>query len=111
MTRAPAVRCVALGALVAGLASGILDAQSYRTVTATRTATGEESLEVRVEFAAGTLRLMPGDGRMLYQGEIFYDEDKFEPAVDYDANSGPLTWRIHFSDWGVSRTRRSWVPG
>jgi len=68
--------------------------QSYRTVTATRVAMGEESLRLNVEFAAGVLRLGPGDGRTLYQGELYYDADKFRPVMDYDAASRSLKFGI-----------------
>ncbi len=69
------------------LATGLVDAQSFRTVTATRLTQNEESLRVNVEFAAGILQLVPGDGRTLYQGEIYYDEDKYRPVTRYRPGS------------------------
>ncbi len=70
----------------------VASAQSYRTVTATRTVNAEDSLHVRVTFVAGRLRIAPSDGRSLYQGELYYDEDKFRPDVDYDADD----WQLEF---------------
>ncbi len=81
---------VALGLVV--LATGLVNAQSFRTVTASRLTQNEESLRVSVEFAAGTLQLVPGDGRTLYQGEIYYDEDKYRPVTRY--RSGSLNFSL-----------------
>ncbi|UCG85330.1 MAG: hypothetical protein JSW71_15530 [Gemmatimonadota bacterium] len=77
-------------------------AQSYRTVSATRVAMGEEYLRVGVTFAAGVLRVMPGDGRTLYQGEIVFDDQKFRPVTDYDARTQSLRFGIERRD-GVTK--------
>ena len=87
-TRWPSV--VFLGAAL--FTPAILSAQSYRSVSASRLVMGEKSLRVDIEFAAGKLRVTPGDGRTLYQGEIFYDEGKFQSITDYDAR----THTLHF---------------
>ena len=79
--------------------------QSYRTVTATRVAMGEEWLRVNVEFAAGILRLLPGDGRTLYQGELYYDDDKFRPVTDYDAATHSLRFGIESREDGVKHSK------
>ena len=96
---------IAATACLVALAGGTIEGQSYRTVTASRVALGERSLEVRVEFAAGTLRLQPGDGRMLYQGEIYYDEDKFDPDTEYDSGRRTLTFGIGMRDGGINLSR------
>ena len=79
-----------------------IDAQSFRTVTASRMITDERFLDVRIEFAAGVLMLAPGDGRMLYQGEIYFDEERFEAETDYDAARGRLTFGIESQDRGFN---------
>ena len=79
--------------------------QSYRTVTATRVAMGEEWLRVNVEFAAGILRLLPGDGRTLYQGELYYDDDKFRPVTDYDAATHSLRFGIESREEGFKHSK------
>lgn len=78
-----------------------LHGQSFRTVSATRVALDETSLNVRIEFAAGTLRLRPGDGRLLYQGEIYYDEDKFDANTDYDPDMRTLSFGLDTRDRGL----------
>lgn len=75
-----------------------LHGQSFRTVSATRLESGETSLNVRIQFAVGTLRLIPGDGRMLYQGKIHFDEDKFESKIDYDPDGRNLTFGLDSRD-------------
>lgn len=79
--------------LLAGVCTllvGGLHAQSFRTISATRLARNEQSLRVRVEFAAGMLSLKPGDSRTLYQGEIYYDEDSFDASTDYEPDRRAL---------------------
>jgi hypothetical protein len=78
------------------VAIGPLQAQSFRTVATSRLFAGDESLFVNLEFAAGTLLLAPGDGRTLYRGELYYDEDKFAPVTTFDAKTGRL-------DFGLTR--------
>lgn len=96
---------IVLSACLLALVVGIIEGQSYRTVTASRMALDERSLEVHVEFAAGTLRLQPGDGRLLYQGEIYYDEDRFDPDIEYDSRRRTLTFGIGMRDGGISLGR------
>jgi hypothetical protein len=72
--------------------------QSYRTVSATRVAMGEEHLEVIVTFAAGVLRVMPGDGRTLYQGEVYFDDQKFRPVTEYNDQTQSLRFGIDTRD-------------
>lgn len=75
-----------------------LQAQSFRTVATSRLIAADESLFVNVEFAAGTLLLAPGDGRSLYRGELYYDEDKFAPVTTFDAKTGRLNFGLTRAD-------------
>ena len=62
------------------LASG----QSWREVTMSRRISGEDELRVNVEYGAGHFQVRAGEGRQLYRMRLRYDEDRFEPEVDYD---------------------------
>lgn len=95
--------CVSV-CIIGVAATAHLEAQSFRTVAISRLMTGEDSLFVNVDFAAGTLRLGPGDGRSLYRGEICYDEDRFTPLTTFDENTSSL----HF---GLSPVDKSFSLG
>lgn len=71
--------------LASGAAPQETEGQSWRTVTMSRQLTGEEALEVDVSFGAGTLRVHPSDQGLLYRMELRYDEELFEPEVDYES--------------------------
>jgi hypothetical protein len=85
----------------ATIALANLHGQSFRTVTASRLVSEETALNVRVEFAAGTLNIEPGDRRMLYQGEIYYDEDKFDANTDFDPDRQTLSFGIDTRNGGM----------
>lgn len=59
---------------------------------------GEEHLQVSITFAAGVVRVMPGDGRTLYQGEIYFDDQKFRPVAEYDDQTQLLRFGIDARD-------------
>ena len=84
---------------------GNIQAQSFRTVSATRLAAGEASLNVRIDFAAGEVHLRPGGGQMLYRGEIYFNEDKFESVTDYDPDRRTLTFGLDTRNGGVELGR------
>lgn len=70
------VAVVALPALASG--------QSWRNVNMSRQMSGERELDVQVRYGAGTFRVQPAESGLLYQMELRYDEDTFEPRADYD---------------------------
>jgi hypothetical protein len=82
------MRSQALPFLVAcaTLAPGALAGQSWRDVTLSREASGEESLVVAVKYGAGRLRIGSADGQ-LYRMQLRYDEENFAPLANY-ASSG-----------------------
>ncbi|MFQ5703529.1 MAG: toast rack family protein [Gemmatimonadales bacterium] len=88
------IRVAAICAGCVLLVNGTLAAQSFRTVTAARLTGDGESLRVNVEFAAGVLRLMPGDSRTLYRGEIYYNEEKYRPVTRYRSRQHSLTFGL-----------------
>jgi hypothetical protein len=56
-----------------------------RPFTTFRQLHGETRLQVSLDYAAGTLRLVPGRPTELYRMDISYDEDRFLPVSDFDA--------------------------
>ncbi len=65
-------------------------AQTWRTLTSARQVQGERELAVDVQYAAGIFRLVPAAAGSLYRMELRYDEDKFVPVREYDAQRGTL---------------------
>jgi hypothetical protein len=68
---------------VLGLAPAA-SAQSWRTVTMSRQLSGESQLDVEVNYGAGRFTVRPNDEGLLYDMELRYDEDVFEPVADFD---------------------------
>ena len=85
MKRAAAVLAVSLAWVVPSAS-----AQTLRTLTSARQLHGESSLIVEVTYAAGELKLEPASAGDLYSMELRYDEDKFTPVREYDADAGVL---------------------
>lgn len=83
------VRRAGLLVLAASLvATAPAGAQEWRTLTASREAPGDEQVDARVRFSAGTLDLRPGSGTQLYRMEMRYRDDDFRPIQEY--RSGEL---------------------
>jgi hypothetical protein len=70
--------------MLAMLAPRALNAQDWRTMTASRATTSEDRLRVDVEYGAGQLKLGPAQGGLLYRANIRYDADAFKPKVVYE---------------------------
>lgn len=61
------------------------EGQSWRTVTMSRQQSGEDELDVHIEYGAGHLQVRPLEGgNLLYRMRLRYDEDAFEPKVDFN---------------------------
>lgn len=73
-------------------------AQTWRSATATRQVRGEERLDVKVHFAAGTFRLRPGGPGSLYRTDVRYDQDRFAAETRYDPARGHLTVSVTPAD-------------
>jgi Cell wall-active antibiotics response 4TMS YvqF/N-terminal domain of toast_rack, DUF2154 len=67
-------------------------AQSWRTTSATRALNGEREMTVNLQYGAGRFHLERGAGGELYRMQMRYDEDKFVPVREYDADA--LTLRL-----------------
>lgn len=91
-------------ALLAAALNGV-QAQSMRTLAASRQPTGEEQLTVKVEFGAGTFRLERDQGGALYRTSLVYDEELFEPVQRYDAGSRLLELGITSKEREISYRR------
>jgi len=83
-------RAAALLALAALWAVTSASAQTLRTLSSARQLHGESSLIVDLTYAVGELRLQPAAAGDLYRMELKYDEDKFAPVREYDADAGVL---------------------
>ncbi len=60
-----------------------LQPQNWRTVTLSRQAGPERTLDVEVRFGAGRLSIGPAPEGLLYRMELRYDEDGFQPVAEY----------------------------
>jgi len=93
----PAVACLA------GPAD--LDAQRWKTVTATRQVTNERDLRVEVEYGAGILTVRRGARGELYNALFHFDEDWAVPRTEYSRGrlevglSANETGNSDFRDW------------
>lgn len=73
------------------LTTPALRAQSWRTVTASRQLHDTDSLNVRVDYRVGTLRLASSTRALLYDVQLRYDEEKFDAVRTFETGSATLT--------------------
>jgi hypothetical protein len=83
---------VRLGLLALALALGTssAEAQAMRPFATFRQLHGETRLGARLEYAAGSLRIGPGQPADLYRMDLSYDENRFVPLSDFDATGGSV---------------------
>jgi hypothetical protein len=74
-----------LGVLLATtiVLSARAEAQDWRTITSMRSAKGEASLNVDVEYGAGRLFITPAANNALYKATLRYDAKSFKPVTQY----------------------------
>lgn len=96
-----------LVALVAILPVAAAQAQEWRTIATSRSASAGDSLRVRVEFAAGSLSLRPADSANLYDVRLRYDATNSSPLQAYDSASHTLSIMVDTasSPWGLGFSR------
>jgi hypothetical protein len=58
-------------------------AQDWRTVTSSRQYSGEDAIDVDIEYGAGELRIQPGAKGTLYRSTLRYDGKTFRPVTSY----------------------------
>ena len=72
-------------ALTMALGTTTAQAQTMRPFTTFRQLHGETRLGARLEYAGGTLRIIPGKSTELYRMDLSYDDGRFVPLSDFDA--------------------------
>jgi len=72
----------ALLAVVLAALPQAAEAQSWRTVTMSRQASGQKDLRVQVKYGAGTFTVRPAEEGLLYRMHLRYDEELFEPRAE-----------------------------
>jgi hypothetical protein len=112
MLERPGVRiALALAAGPALASADPLHAQTWRTLSSARQRAGERSLDVQMEYGAGTLRVQPATGGLLYRLEMRYDEDHFRPETEYDAAHTSLRVEMDGREGHHDRPRRNRMQG
>lgn len=79
------------------LCGGSAQAQSMRPFTTFRQMHGETRLDARLEYAAGSLRVGPGEWNELYRMDLSYDGERLVPLSDYDAGRGSVSLGLRSS--------------
>ncbi len=79
-------------ALVAfALSAPALPAQSMRSFTVARQRHGEQRLSARLDYAAGSLRVVAGiPSGDLYRMRLWYDAERFTPTTRFEAATGTV---------------------
>ncbi|MBP2648333.1 MAG: hypothetical protein H6Q77_1957 [Gemmatimonadetes bacterium] len=73
-----------LFATLALAAAGAAQAQTLREYSSTRQDHGESRLATTVQYAGGTLSLVPAPSGILYALRLTYDADRFAPVARFD---------------------------
>jgi hypothetical protein len=84
-----------------------LPAQTMREYTASRPYHGEQRMSVKLEFAAGELRLMPAAPGTLYRMESRYDSERYAPRSEFHAPSRELELGLKSEGKGGIRVTNS----
>lgn len=71
-------------------ASSAAEAQTWRTMESARQLHDRELTSVQIEYGAGELTVEPAPASMLYEMELRFDEDEFEPITEYDPGERTL---------------------
>ena len=79
-----------LMALALTLGTSPAEAQTMRPFVTFRQLHGETRLGARLEYAAGSLRIGPGQPAELYRMDLSYDQDRFVPLSDFDVTRGSV---------------------
>lgn len=69
---------------------GVAQAQAMRRFGTFRQMHGETRLTARLEYAAGNLRVAPGQSTELYRMDLSYDESRYVPVSDFDTQTGSV---------------------
>ena len=91
--RATRVGC-AMAILAVGLVAGPLRGQEWLQMTTARQADGADRMDLRVEYAAGQLRIEPAEEGLLYQARLRYRGDRFRPLRSFAVSDGTARVRL-----------------
>lgn len=95
----PRTSAVIAAAFVLSLAASTPgDAQTWRTIDASRQAHDTNAVAAHIEYAAGKLELKPAAGPLLYAVNVRYDADRAEPIAEFNAASRVLSLGVHLRD-------------
>ncbi len=83
-------RILALAGILLAAVAAPAAAQTWQTFTGSRQMHGESTLAVDVQYGAGRFHLAPGTNRALYRFQMSYDEERFTPIHEYDADASVL---------------------
>jgi hypothetical protein len=86
-------RILAASLLTTALLPAGVVAQDWSTLSRSRAVSSETALEVNLEYGAGTLRIAPATGGMLYRAQMRYDASIFEPRMNYSAGQLDIGFR------------------
>lgn len=92
--------------LIASAVVAPVEAQSWRTMTSSRSVQGEDRVDVHVEYGAGGIELAPGNARRLYEFELRYDEEVSRPLVEYEPSEKRLRLGVESLDGKSTRINR-----
>ncbi len=101
------LRLGAIAAVGTALLASTVAAQDYRVVSGSRLRRGETELRARVEFAAGTLSLVPGEPGTLYRYSLVYDAGQFDPVTSYDPQAHRVRLGVNSRGSGGISYRRA----
>jgi hypothetical protein len=82
---------------------GAAEAQSMRPFETFRQRHGETRLRTRLEYAAGNLRLIPGQPSELYRMDLAYDPERYLPISDFDNQNGSVLLGLRAAGGGGVR--------
>lgn len=77
------------------------EAQSLRPFATFRQSHGETRLTARLDYAAGTLMVSPGQTGELYRMDLTYDADRYVPVSDFDASGSTVVLGLRSSGGGI----------
>ena len=71
--------------------AGAVGAQDWHTLESSRQLKTNDPAQVRVEYAAGTIDLVPTADGMLYRMKLTYDADRSQPVASFDETARSVT--------------------
>lgn len=92
--RAAAAAVLAALAAPALPADGAAEAQEWLEMTTARQVSGEDSLDVTVQYGAGRLQIGPAEQGLLYRARLRYDAGAFRPLRSYELEQGVASVRL-----------------